>query len=92
MATRILQISDLHIGDKNCEAEKLDTIIEHIIKKDVWDSNKPIIIVTRDISDGGKIEEFVNARNAFARLKYQKGYEILFLPVNHDYEAHGYFG
>lgn len=39
MTTRILQISDLHIGDKNREVENLNTIIEHIIKKSVWDTN-----------------------------------------------------
>ncbi len=38
MTTRILQISDLHIGDENREVEKLDTIIEHIInKKEKWE-------------------------------------------------------
>ncbi len=93
MTTRILQISDLHIGDENREAEKLDTIIEHIInKKDEWDVNKTIIIVTGDITQRGRKEEFVNARNAFAHLKHQTGYEILFLPGNHDYGAHGVCG
>ena len=93
MTTRILQISDLHIGDENHEAEKLDVIIEHIISKKVeWDVNETIIIVTGDITQRGKKEEFVNARNAFAHLKHQTGYEILFLPGNHDYGAHGVAG
>lgn len=92
MTTRILQISDLHIGDENREAENLDTIIEHIIKKEEWNANKPIIIVTGDITQRGRREEFVNARNAFARLKHQADYEILFLPGNHDYGAHGVWG
>ncbi len=93
MTTRILQISDLHIGDENKEAENLDIIIEHIIKKTdekIWDPNNTIIIVTGDITNTGETEEFIIARNAFARLKFQKGYdEILFIPGNHDYGGYG---
>lgn len=93
MTTRILQISDLHIGDENREEENLDTIIEYIINKDEWNTNKPIVIVvTGDITHRGKRKEFISARNAFAHLKHQTDHEILFLPGNHDYGAHGVFG
>lgn len=90
MTTRILQISDLHIGEGEEQDENFDLIIEDILKKGEgkWQSNKPLILITGDIVNDGKKVQFIHARNYLYRLS-NAGFELRLIPGNHDYGKNG---
>ena len=67
MLTRVLQISDLHIGEGEEVDKNFDLIVERIIDKgengNDWKENKPLILITGDIVNDGEEVQFIHARN-----------------------------
>lgn len=92
MSTRILQISDLHIGEGEEEDKNFDLIVERIIDKgeneDEWKGNKPLILITGDIVSDGEEVQFIHARNYLYRLS-NAGFKLRLIPGNHDYGKNG---
>ena len=90
MLTRMLHISDLHIGQDEEEDINFDLIVDHIIQKgkDVWMDNKPMVIVTGDLVNDGEEVQFLHARNYLYRLQ-NAGFVIRLIPGNHDYGKKG---
>jgi len=80
--TRIIHLSDLHIGYRDCGA-KAARIVENIIAYENPVSN--IIVVTGDIADRG-----VDDNDLAAGLKHmvelrRNGFTVMICPGNHDY-------
>lgn len=90
MSARILQISDLHIGEGEEEDKNFDLIVEDIIEKGKgkWESNKPLILITGDIVNDGEEVQFIHARNYLYRLS-NAGFKLRLIPGNHDYGKNG---
>ena len=92
MLTRILQISDLHIGEGEEVDKNFDLIVERIIDKgeneNDWKGNKPLILITGDIVNDGEEVQFIHARNYLYRL-INAGFKLRLIPGNHDYGKNG---
>ena len=92
MLTRILQISDLHIGEGEEVDKNFDLIVERIIDKgengNDWKENKPLILITGDIVNDGEEVQFIHARNYLYRLS-NAGFKLRLIPGNHDYGKNG---
>jgi predicted MPP superfamily phosphohydrolase len=80
---RIIHLSDLHVGHKEC-GRRFRTIIDNIafLKQPAYNY---IILITGDIADnanhGEQTDEAVDAINRLEEL----GYKVLVVPGNHDY-------
>lgn len=85
---KILHLSDLHIGKSETEAENLGKIVNFIVGNEQWHGDKPIIVITGDLVDDGKKEQFAEARQILEPL-YQTGFTVLAVPGNHDYGWNG---
>lgn len=85
--TRILQISDLHVGRTETEGRNLGSIVKYIVKRD-WNGLKPIILITGDIVNDGKEEQFIFARKLLDDL-YINNFTVLPISGNHDYGKNG---
>lgn len=72
MSTRILHLSDLHIGmSRNKEEDNnFQVIVDSILKKgqNDWKENKPLILLTGDIVDDGEEDQFKTARDYLKKL------------------------
>lgn len=80
---KIIHLSDLHIGYRDC-GKKFCTIIDNIafLKQP---AENYIIIITGDIRDNANEPSHTEeALEALGRLKAQ-GYTVLLVPGNHDY-------
>ncbi len=95
MITRILHISDLHIGrnrDNIIEANNLDLIVKYILKRAESDwqkkDDKPLIMLTGDIANDGVASQFERARCYFDQLA-NAGFTLRIIPGNHDYGKNG---
>ncbi len=89
MSTRILQISDVHIGRSDTEEKNLDTIVKYIIKrgKNEWKDNKPIIMITGDIVNDGDEDQYKTAKACLDELNAE--FTLRLIPGNHDYGKKG---
>ncbi len=95
MTTRILHVSDLHIGrnrDGIIEANNLDLMVKHILKRaeNDWQEkeNKPLIMLTGDIVNDGVASQFERATTYFNQLT-DAGFSLRIIPGNHDYGKNG---
>jgi 3',5'-cyclic AMP phosphodiesterase CpdA len=80
---KLIHLSDIHLGHEDC-GDNFRTIAEKIIetKQPVQEY---IIIITGDIVDNARHNEFINeALDIIGRLK-ESGYRVLLIPGNHDY-------
>jgi len=80
---KIIHLSDLHIGHKDC-GEKFRAIIDNIsqLKQPAKDY---IIVITGDIvNNANRSKQTVEAVGAI-RLLEKRGYRVLVVPGNHDY-------
>ena len=80
---KIIHLSDLHIGHKDC-GDKFRSVIDNIAVTH-QPSSDYIIVITGDIVDNAnyheQAEEAVRAINQLEKL----GYRVLVIPGNHDY-------
>lgn len=83
-----IQISDLHIHTNNDEHENrtLKKLVSNIINK--YSVEKPVVLITGDIVDDGKEEQYKNAVNLLTPL-IDAGFTTLACPGNHDYGCRG---
>ena len=63
MVTRIIHLSDLHIGRNmpgalNNESDNLSKIVDWLVSTYEHESNKPMILITGDIINDGTEAEF----------------------------------
>ncbi len=87
MPTKIIHISDIHVGKSDDEEKNFDKIVKCIVNKD-WESDKPVILITGDLVDDGKEKQFVKAREILEPL-YERKFTLLPVPGNHDYGWNG---
>lgn len=80
---KIIHLSDLHIGHKDC-GKKFKAIIDNIsLQKQP--ANDFIIVITGDLADNAnKPEMREEAANHIEELE-RRGYKVLVVPGNHDY-------
>ena len=89
MSTEIIHISDLHIGRTDDEEKNLGKIVKHIVNNNNKKKlKKTVVLVTGDIADDGKEEQFIKAREIFDPL-FKNGFDVLTIPGNHDYGWNG---
>ncbi len=88
---KILQISDLHIGNGwnfISEEKNTDKIVKLVIKKWANDDDKPLVLITGDVTDSGTLKQLKIAKRIFDKLR-EKGFQLYFIPGNHDYGTKG---
>ncbi len=83
MITRIIHLSDFHVGKSPAERKNLTIIVNTILNHD-WSGNKPVILITGDLVNDGDKKQFYNVRNTLNPL-YENNFIILPVPGNHDY-------
>ena len=90
MQTRILHLSDLHLGRTNEEEQNFKLIVKYILDKNEneWKNNKPIILITGDIVDDGTEAQYEVAVNHLNML-HNAGFPLRVIPGNHDYGENG---
>ena len=90
MLTRILHLSDLHIGKSKEEDNNFDLIVKYILDKgnNDWLQIKPLIIITGDIVDDGEEIQFKATRDCLNEL-HDAGFTLRIIPGNHDYGKDG---
>lgn len=82
---QILHLSDLHVGkSETVERDNLKIIVAKTIEKWGKDENKPVVLITGDISNDGEVNQFDQAREILDPL-YKSGFRLLVIPGNHDY-------
>lgn len=88
MSTKIIHISDIHVGRSNPDVEKEN--FERIARKIVADyrTEKPIIIITGDIVNDGEAGQYAEARKILDLL-CDAQFRVLLIPGNHDYGKNG---
>jgi predicted MPP superfamily phosphohydrolase len=80
--TKIIHLSDLHIGYADC-FDKAETIVRNIIKREKTEGT--VVIITGDIVDkGASKEDLVAGLKLLAELR-GNGFTVLLCPGNHDY-------
>lgn len=80
---KIIHLSDLHIGHKDCE-KKFEIIISNITRR-MQPAKDFVVVITGDLADNAnKPYQREKAALAVEKLKAQ-GYHVLVVPGNHDY-------
>ena len=85
---RFIQLSDLHIHGSNKNDDNVNAVkvVEYIIARyaNFKKGQKPVLLITGDITDDGKKNQYRNAVNILKPL-VKSGFEVLPCPGNHDY-------
>ena len=83
---KFIHLSDLHIGDdeQTSENQYLKVIIDHILRRYKTVKNKPVILITGDITDNGQEDEYKKAVELLSIFK-TNGFILKIVPGNHDY-------
>lgn len=90
---KFIQLSDLHIhGTDKEENVNCKIIVEFIIKRYSGYSTgkKPVVLLTGDIVDDGKEDQYHNAVEILKPL-VKNQFKVLACPGNHDYGPYGNF-
>jgi len=92
--TRFIQLSDLHIHGSNNKDDNVNAmkVIDYVINRYAADKKgqKPIVLITGDITDDGKKNQYRNAVKILRPLR-DAGFKVLACPGNHDYGFAGNF-
>lgn len=80
-AHKIIHLSDLHVGYRNCEV-RLQGIVDSIIEQ--YSPADHIVVVTGDLVDEADSNNYDRARRQLDRL-CTAGFVVLVVPGNHDY-------
>jgi 3',5'-cyclic AMP phosphodiesterase CpdA len=80
---KIIHLSDLHIGHKEC-GKRFRTIIDNItfLKQP---AQNYIIVITGDLADNANITDQRNEAASAVEELEKRGYRVLVVPGNHDY-------
>jgi len=84
-----IHLSDLHIRwHKNAaENRSLQFVVEQIVQ--TYDQQeKPAVLITGDLTDDGRKDQYHHAANLLYPLK-EKGFPLFIVPGNHDYGPEG---
>lgn len=84
---KLLHLSDLHIG-RGSNFENVKIIFERIDNKYNEYDEKPVIVITGDITDDGKRWQYKLTKQLL-ESHISKGFQILLCPGNHDYGKNG---
>ena len=87
--TGFIHLSDLHIrryqhADENAS---LRFIVEHLLRR-YEKTEKPIVLITGDVTDDGQESQYKNAVELLRPLKNNQ-FPLLIVPGNHDYGPAG---
>ncbi|MBW1759685.1 MAG: metallophosphoesterase, partial [Deltaproteobacteria bacterium] len=89
---KFIHLSDLHIHGSNMKEDNVNTIkiIDYIIGRyaDYNKEEKPVVLITGDITDDGKKNQYKNAVKILGPLVNER-FEVLACPGNHDYGPAG---
>lgn len=90
MKTRILHLSDLHLGRTNEEVQNFTLVVQYILDKGTndWQDNKPLILITGDVVDDGTEAQYKVAVGYLNKL-HKAGFTLRVIPGNHDYGENG---
>ncbi|MFH0900738.1 MAG: metallophosphoesterase [Pseudomonadota bacterium] len=80
---RILHISDLHIGSGAHELDRAGELVD-IITRRYADGEKPVVVITGDVVNDGREEQFITAARILEQLE-EEGFDVHPVPGNHDY-------
>jgi 3',5'-cyclic AMP phosphodiesterase CpdA len=79
---KIIHLSDIHIGYKDCE-QKFDSIVNNIIS--LFSPDEYLIVITGDtVNNANQEENLVKAKSFIKKLENKK-FKVLIIPGNHDY-------
>ncbi len=90
--TRFIHLSDLHIhGDMHREEnENCKKVVQIVCEHYLDDETKPVVLITGDITDDAKENQYRNAVTLLRPLT-EAGFKLLACPGNHDYGRWGNF-
>ena len=89
--TTFIQLSDLHIHEDMKRDDNVNTkTVVAWIKDNYKGRNKPAVLITGDIADDGRVNQFKNAVTLLRPL-VRAGFTVLPCPGNHDYGKWGMF-
>lgn len=88
--TRLLQLSDLHVRARPLAHENrhLRNVVANLVRT-YNDGDKPIVVITGDITQNGHPREYENALAILGTLK-TAGFELFIVPGNHDVAVRGH--
>lgn len=91
MKTAIVQFSDLHITSADDYIVKNAVKVARSFKAIINTCSKVIVVVTGDVIDKGKVENYANAKQFFDSIKNEllkeatlQSFDYVFVPGNHD--------
>lgn len=84
---KIVHLSDLHIG-RGRNFENTQTLLKGIVKKYEKKKRKPAIIITGDITDDGRREQYEMAKKLLDN-EIPGDYHVFLCPGNHDFGWNG---
>lgn len=87
MKTRILQISDLHVGKSNSESGNLRRIVDKVVQE--YKNKDLVILMTGDIVDDGQKKQYKQAAKILKPLSDSPNFSVWPVPGNHDYGWNG---
>ena len=91
---RFIQLSDLHIHGSNKKIDNVNTekVVTYIGERysGLKKKDKPIVLITGDITDDGKKSQYKSAVKLIQPL-VDGGFRVLACPGNHDYGLAGNF-
>lgn len=85
---KIVHLSDLHIG-RGSNFDNTRILLKGIVKRYERKKEKPAILITGDITDDGRREQYEMARDLLDNEIPQKAYPVFLCPGNHDFGWNG---
>jgi 3',5'-cyclic AMP phosphodiesterase CpdA len=87
MSTKILHLSDLHVGKSKSESRNLKRIVKKVIES--FSKFKLTILLTGDIVDDGQKKQYKEAKKILKPLFDNPNFNVWPVPGNHDYGWNG---
>jgi len=87
MATKILHLSDLHVGKSKSESKNLKRIVKKVIES--FSKVKLTILITGDIVDDGQKKQYKETIKILEPLSNNENFNVWAVPGNHNYGWNG---
>ena len=87
MSTKILHLSDLHVGKSRSEKKNLKLIVKTIVES--YSNVKLTILLTGDIVDDGQKKQYKETKEILKPLCDNPNFNVWPVPGNHDYGWNG---